>query len=71
MRDVEEKYRQYAAEAQIQAEKAINDRDKASWLKIARGWLEMLPQRTRNAEEQFNDAVRDIGTGQDESDSVN
>ena len=28
--------------------------------------LEMLPKRLRSAEDQFNDRVRDLGTGQEE-----
>ena len=69
--DLDEKYRRYAAEAQLQADKAISAQDKESWLKIARSWLEMLPKRLRSAEDQFNDKVRDLGTGQEESGSMN
>ena len=69
--DQDEKYRRYAAEAQLQADKAISAQDKESWLKIARSWLEMLPKRLRSAEDQFNDKVRDLGTGQEESGSMN
>jgi hypothetical protein len=65
------KYRRFAEEAQSRADRALNDRDKASWLKIARSWLEMLPGRTRTAEEQFDDKARDLGTGQEESDTRN
>lgn len=66
-----EKYRQYAAEAQAQADMAISDRDKASWLKIAQSWLQMLPQRSPTAEERFEADVRERGTGQDRSDASN
>ena len=66
--DQDEKYRRYAAEAQLQADKAISAQDKESWLKIARSWLEMLPKRLRD---QFNDKVRDLGTGQEEFGSMN
>jgi hypothetical protein len=71
MSDQNDKYRRYAAEAQVQADKAISAQDKESWLKIARSWLELLPKRLRSAEDQFNDNVRDRGTGQEESGSRN
>jgi len=67
----EDKYRQYAEEAQALAEKAISERDKASWLKIAQSWLRLLPQRTLTAEERFEVDVRERGTGQDTSDASN
>jgi hypothetical protein len=67
----EDKYRQYAEEAQALAEKAISERDKASWLKIAQSWLRLLPQRTPTAEERFEVDVRERGTGQDTSDASN
>lgn len=66
MSDQDDKYRRYAEAAQVQAEKAISVRDKESWLKIARSWLELLPKRLRTAEDQFNDKVRDLGTGQED-----
>jgi allantoicase len=69
--DQDEKYRRYAEEAQLQANKAISAQDKESWLKIARRWLEMLPKRTLTAEDQFNYKVRDLGSGQEESGSMN
>ena len=71
MNEQDDKYRRYADEAQFQAERALNDRDRASWLKIARSWLEMLPKRLRTAEERFDDKARDLGTGQEKSDSMN
>jgi hypothetical protein len=71
MTDQENKYRQYAEEAQALAEKAISDRDKASWLKIAQSWLSLLPQRTPTAAERFEADVRERGTGQDTSESSN
>ena len=71
MSDQDDKYRRYAEAAQVQAEKAISVRDKESWLKIARSWLELLPTRLRTAEDQFNDKVRDLGIGQEESGSRN
>jgi len=67
----EDKYRQYAEEAQALAEKAISERDKASWLKITQSWLRLLPQRTLTAEERFEVDVRERGTGQGTSDASN
>lgn len=71
MTDKQDKYRQYAAEAQAQAEMAISERDKASWLKIAQSWLQMLPHRNPTAEERFETEVRERGTGQGSSDASN
>jgi hypothetical protein len=71
MSDQDDKYRRYAEEAQQQADRAIFARDKEAWLKIARSWLEMLPKRIRTAEDDFNEKVRDVGTGQEGSGSMN
>ena len=65
------KYRRYAEEAQRQADKAVSARDKESWLKIAQSWLDMLPKGTYSAEDEFNKTVRDVGTGQEDSGSMN
>jgi hypothetical protein len=39
-----EEYRQYAAECRQMAENAVAPDDKASWLKLADAWLQMLPK---------------------------
>jgi hypothetical protein len=67
----DDKYRRYAAEAQALADRAISLQDKESWLKIARSWLDLLPKLDRNAQDDFDKKVRDVGTGQEESGSMN
>ena len=71
MSDQYDKYRRYAEEAQRQADKTMSARDKESWLKIAQSWLDMLPKRAYSAEDAFNKTVRDVGTGQEDSGSMN
>jgi hypothetical protein len=39
-----DKFRQYAQEAQEHYEHASSDDDKAVWLLIAQSWLNLLPQ---------------------------
>jgi hypothetical protein len=38
----DEKYRRYAHEAQEQAQRSRNASDKASWLRIAQSWLDLV-----------------------------
>lgn len=71
MTDKEDEYRQYAEEAQAQADKAISERDQASWLKIAQSWLQLLRKRSSSAQEKFDDQARKRGTGQTGSDASN
>jgi hypothetical protein len=71
MTNKEDEYRQYAEEAQTQADRACSERDKASWLKIAQGWLQLLPKRGATAQEKFDDQARKRGTGQTGSDASN
>jgi hypothetical protein len=35
------KYRQYALEAQEQAQRSLKDADRAAWLRIAQRWLDL------------------------------
>jgi hypothetical protein len=46
-----EKYWQYAQEAQEQVERASSDTDKVAWLWIAQSWLNLLPQSEQKAED--------------------
>ena len=55
--------------AQEQADKAKNEDDKASWLKLVHGWLSLLPKRAASAQEQFDEQARTEGTHQRISDS--
>jgi hypothetical protein len=65
----EDEYRRHAADAQKEADGARNDLDRASWLRIAEGWLSLLKPKPRVAEEAFDQLTADKGTGQDESKS--
>jgi hypothetical protein len=63
--DKNDEYRKYAREAQNLADRSRNPGDKASWLRIAQSWLNMLPKPERTPTERFDDQVRDEGTNQD------
>jgi hypothetical protein len=67
----EDEYRSKALEATRQAERALSDADRASWLRIAQGWMSLIRSRRQTAQESFDQAVSDKGTGQDESKSSN
>ena len=71
MKDSQDEYRQKAAEAQKMADRARNDLDRASWLRVAEGWMSMIRSRPQTAEEKFDQEVADKGTGQDENKSSN
>jgi len=45
----DEKYRQYAQQAQEQLERAPADDDRAAWLLIAQNWLNLLVQNEPKA----------------------
>jgi len=50
----DDEYRRQAAEAQHQADRARNDDDRASWLRIAQGWLSMIRRQPPTAQEAFD-----------------
>jgi hypothetical protein len=64
-----EEYRLYAEQALEFSERAKNPADKASWLRIARRWLDLLPKRELTALEEFDANARRRGTGQEDSSS--
>ncbi len=68
-------HRAEAAHAQKMADRSISDIDKASWLRIAQGWLSLIrhsePSTERSAQERFDDENRERGTRQDENKSSN
>jgi hypothetical protein len=64
-------YRRQAADAERQARSAKNDLDRASWLRIAQGWLSLLRRRPQSDEEAFDAQTKAKGTGQDDSESTN
>lgn len=41
----DDKYRQYAREAQEQAQRSRHETDRASWLRIAESWLNLASHR--------------------------
>lgn len=67
----DESYRRQAQAAQDQADQAKNDGDRASWLKIAQGWLGLLPGSKPTNRDKFDDNARDQGTGQTKNESSN
>jgi len=44
----QEEYRHQAAEAQRQADLASNETDREAWLRIARGWRNLLIKRPQS-----------------------
>jgi hypothetical protein len=51
------------------ADRTRNQADKASWLRIAERWLQMLPKPKPSAEHRFAAQVKAHRTGQDDSQS--
>jgi len=51
--DQHDLYRRNAAEAQRQADRAVNEIDRAAWLGLVEGWLSLLPKRPPTAQELF------------------
>jgi hypothetical protein len=64
-----DEYRKRAHEAQAMADQTRNQADKAAWLRIAQGWLDMLPKPRQSAEQRFDAQSKAKGTGQDDSES--
>jgi hypothetical protein len=61
-------YRSQAADAQKQADRSINEVDRASWLRIAQSWLGLINRRPdRTTEETFEAATNAQSTGQNVS----
>jgi hypothetical protein len=71
LEDKESEYRQHAAEAQKMADRARNDDDRASWLRVAQGWLGLLRRRPQTDQEAFDRAVSEQGTGQEQNKTSN
>jgi hypothetical protein len=64
-------YRRHAAEAERQAQLAINDLDRAAWQRVAQSWLSLMHKLPQSDEEAFNAQSKAKGTGQDDSESSN
>ena len=67
----QDEYRRNAAEAQRQADRAISEVDRASWLRVAQGWLSLLKKPPQTLEEAFDEVLADKGTGQEDTKSQN
>ena len=65
--DKHDEYRKHAHEAQAMADRSRNPTDKASWLRIAQSWLDMLPKPRQSAEQRFDEQSKAKGTGQENS----
>ena len=63
----DKEFRRNAAEAQKRADRAKSDEDRASWLRIAQGWLSLISGRGQTEDEAFEERSRTAGTGQDRS----
>jgi hypothetical protein len=69
-KDADARYRRNATQAQQDADRSTSEQERASWLKIAEGWLSMLPRRkSSTAEQRFDDDARNLNTGQPGSDA--
>jgi len=65
--DQEDEYRRQAHYAQEMADRAKSPTDRESWLRIAQGWMGLLKKPRRTSSERFDDAVKDQGTHQTDS----
>jgi hypothetical protein len=63
------RYSDQAAEAEKQARSAKNDLDRESWLRIAQGWMSMLPKRPQLDGQAFDAESKAKATGQEDSES--
>jgi hypothetical protein len=65
-----EEYRREAEDCERRAYKAPTLELKADWLRLSAQWLAMIPNdMAESAEQQFDAAIRDRGTGQEDSNS--
>jgi hypothetical protein len=67
MQNDDDRYRRQAADAQDHADRALTERVRAAWLRLAAGWLSLLRPRQRTAQDDFNDRLKAEGTRQDVS----
>jgi hypothetical protein len=63
-----ERYQLNANVAQKQADRAKTESEKVAWLRLAEGWLSLVLSRPKTSAEQFDDRVKEKGTGQTPSD---
>ena len=58
-----DKYQRDADEALQRALTARSDEDRASWLRVAQGWLQMIPSdELKKSLNDFDEAARKVGT---------
>jgi hypothetical protein len=57
-------YRQNAELARQQADRTTSKEDRASWLRIAEGWLSLLSRKKATPEQNFDDTTQRQGTRQ-------
>jgi hypothetical protein len=50
------------------AREATSERDRASWLRLASGWLSLIPGEPVSEADRFDEAARNRGTGQEITD---
>ncbi len=61
----EAEFRQQAADAPRMADRAITAADKEAWLRIAQGFLSLIPGPSQTAGEAFDEEAQTRGTRQD------
>jgi hypothetical protein len=64
----DEEYRRQAAEAQAMSESSISVVDQEAWLRIARGYMNLVRKPPQTATKNFDDEVDKHGTKQEDSD---
>jgi hypothetical protein len=69
MSDNFEDYRRMAEYCAKMSRTASTIELRASWLGLAAKWLALLPKREMSESERFDAMVRDMGTGQKDSNS--
>jgi hypothetical protein len=64
-----EDFQRNADEAVQMAHSARSDKEKTAWLRIAEGWLRLIPDAIKAPRQAFEAEVRAKGTGQQDSTS--
>jgi len=68
----DDEYRRQASAAQHEADRARNDMDRESWLRIAQGWLSMIREPAPTPTETFDaEATAKRTDGGNSSDTQN
>jgi hypothetical protein len=63
----DEEFRKQAADAQAMADKAHSALDQESWLRIARGFMQLIRGVPSTPSEEFEAELQSRGTNQDDS----